>query len=61
MRLSEILKQRTRKIYEQKADEYIKKKLFTLSGRLGKGQIKQVRTSNSVLHTLLENKGNVKQ
>lgn len=41
------------------ADEFIKKNVFALSGRLGKGQIIQVRTSISLLHVAFASKGNV--
>ena len=37
-------------------DDYIKKKTLMLSNRLGKGEIKQVRSSNTLLNMLLSGK-----
>ena len=45
----------------ENADEYNKEKMLYLSKKLAKGQIKQLRRSNTLLNLLLSGKGDVKR
>lgn len=43
------------------ADAYVKRKICSLSRKLGEGEIKQVRKTNTLLNILLTSKANAKQ